>query len=855
MEALQDWSRSCRLCSSWPSSDKLNDPEVVCRDSFDSDLLPALGARSHSFLSMRKNLILPYDPRYRCWETFLILLVIYTAWMSPFELGFIRQSLLPYIAADFVVDCFFTVDIFLTFFVAYVDTKTCLLVNRRSQIATRYLKSGFALDVASTFPIQALAFLQPYRQGRTYSALNMLRLWRLKRVSRFFTRLERDIRFTYFWIRCLKLLCVTMLAVHCAGCFYFLLATWYPKDEKTWIGSVLPTFREESPWICYIYSMYWSITTLTSVGYGDLHAQNCTEMVFEIFYMFFNLGLTAYIIGNMTNLVVHVTSRTRKFRDSVQGITNFVERNGLPQRLRHQMIDHIRLKFRTESLKHDEIMPNLPKAIRSAISQHLFFPTLENAYLFHGTSQDFLVQLVSEMKAEYFPPREDIILQNEAPGEFYIVVSGTMDLYTQTYGIEELAGVAKPGDVVGEIGVLCFRPQPFTVRTRKLSQLLRINRVNFMNIVQANIKDGQIIVDNLCKHLKASKNPCLLEVANEIEETIAVGQGGSALSLRYAALVGSHELMLQLVMQDIDLNIADHCGRTPLHIAAANGHLECTGVLLDYGADPNTQDFDGSVPLWEAIKGGHASVAQLLWENKAVLNHKLDGDLLCNAVQKENIDILKDLIKFGANVNSIGSDGYSALHIATAKNLLHFADILLCNGGKANVPSNFVSQGGHSYGLNGALLVSSNLVSPRVNFDRQVMFKNDRSLSSGRNRHHERQHNFSDSKQILSARFVEGRMKAMHFEQSLFKVVSTESYNSSYNYPKRVTIFKHPSSSSGQEGEKGVGNVIALPRSFEELIKVAGEKLNMKPETVFSSEGAEIEELEVIRDNDKLFFL
>lgn len=32
---------------------------------------------------------------------------------------------------------------------------------------------------------------------------------------------------------------------------------------------------------------------------------------------------------------------------------------------------------------------------------------------------------VSEMKAEYFPPREDIILLNEAPSEFYIVVNGS----------------------------------------------------------------------------------------------------------------------------------------------------------------------------------------------------------------------------------------------------------------------------------------------------------------------------------------------------------------------------------------------------------------------------------------------
>lgn len=84
----------------------------------------------------------------------------------------------------------------------------------------------------------------------------------------------------------------------------------------TWIGASMPDFRERSLWIRYVTSMYWSITTLTTVGYGDLHAQNTTEMIFDTFYMLFNLGLTAYLIGNMTNLVVHGTSRTRKFVSS-----------------------------------------------------------------------------------------------------------------------------------------------------------------------------------------------------------------------------------------------------------------------------------------------------------------------------------------------------------------------------------------------------------------------------------------------------------------------------------------------------------------------------------------------------------
>mgnify|MGYP002776935790 CR=1 FL=1 len=60
-----------------------------------------------------------------------------------------------------------------------------------------------------------------------------------------------------------------------------------------------------------------------------------------------------------------------------------------------------------------------------------------------------------------------------------------------------MIGNAKAGDVIGEIGALCYRPQPYTVRSSKLSQLLRVDRNTFLNIVQGNPVDGQIVIDNL----------------------------------------------------------------------------------------------------------------------------------------------------------------------------------------------------------------------------------------------------------------------------------------------------------------------------------------------------------------------
>lgn len=91
---------------------------------------------------------------------------------------------------------------------------------------------------------------------------------------------------------------------------YYWLATQNKTPENTWIGKKIHDFKDRNIWLGYIYSIYWSIVTLTTVGYGDLHAVNTGEKLFSILYILFNIGLTAYIIGNMTSLVVHSTIRT-----------------------------------------------------------------------------------------------------------------------------------------------------------------------------------------------------------------------------------------------------------------------------------------------------------------------------------------------------------------------------------------------------------------------------------------------------------------------------------------------------------------------------------------------------------------
>ncbi|CAK9147165.1 unnamed protein product [Ilex paraguariensis] len=501
--------------------------------SLPTENLPSLGARSKRRFKIRRFIVSPYDRRYRAWKNFLVVLVLYSAFVIPFEFGFLEDPARLLSITDNVVNGFFAIDIVLTFFVAFHDRATYLLVDEPKKIAWKYARTWFVFDVVSIIPPDLARNIFPYFL-RIYGLFNMLRLWR--RVSAFFARLEKDSNFNYFWVRCAELTCVTLFAVHCAGCFYYFLAAHYPDPSRTWMGASMTDFLHQSLWTRYATSIYMSISTLTTVGHGDFHAKNTTEMIFSIFYMLFNLGLKVYVIGHMTNLVLHGTIRTGQFRDTIQAASSFGQRNQLPVHLQDQIIAHLCLKFRTdlEGLQQQETLDSLPKAIQSSISRFKFSSLVDKVYLFRGVSNDLIFQLASEMKAEYFLPQEDVILQHETPTDFYILVTGAVDLLVLENGAEQVVGEAKTGDLCGEIGVLCYRPQLFTVRTKQLSQLLRLNRTTFLNIILANVGDGTIIMNNLLQHLKESTDPVLEGVLLEVENMLARGRmdltrGGSNL--------------------------------------------------------------------------------------------------------------------------------------------------------------------------------------------------------------------------------------------------------------------------------------------------------------------------------------
>ncbi|KAK3011337.1 hypothetical protein RJ639_011724 [Escallonia herrerae] len=782
-------------------------------------ILPPLGASSfnqNQVESTKGRIISPMDSRYRCWETFMVLLVAYTAWVYPFEVAFLKSSpKRPLYIADTIVDAFFAVDIILTFFVAYIDPKTHLLIRDSRKIVTRYVSTWFLMDVASTIPFEALAFLftGKHKVGLSLNLLGILRFWRLRRVKQFFTRLEKDIRFSYFWVRCARLFAVTLFTVHSAGCLAYLLADQYPHEGRTWIGAKDPNFRETSHWIRYISAMYWSITTMTTVGYGDLHAVNTVEMIFIFFFMLFNLGLTAYIIGNMTNLVVEGTRRTMEFRESIESASNFVSRNRLPPRLKEQILAYMCLRFKAERLNQQQVIDQLPKTICKSIRQHLFLPTVEKVYLFKSVSKEILMLLVADMKAEYIPPREDVIMQNEAPEDVYIIVSGEVELIDCETEQEQVVGALRSRDMFGEVGALCCRPQAYTYRTKTLSQLLKLKTSALIEAMQTKRPDNVVMLKNFLQHHKKLKDLNIGDfLLDGVEED---GDPNMTINLLTVASTGNAAFLDELLKAGLDPDNGDSKGRTPLHIAASKGHEECVLVLLKHACNIHLRDANCNTALWDAISSNHNSIFRILYHWASLSNPYTAGDLLCTASKRNDLTVMKELLKHGLNVDSKDSHGTTALQVAMAENHEDMVELLVMNGADVN--------NDHTVKYRFSSKMLNEMLQKREIGHRITVPADTMNCELGLNWDGE----------------AEGRQKGPAL------------------YPLRVSVYRGHPLIRKETGCTQAGWLIRLPSSLMELKSIAGNKFGFDATNAIVTHegGAEIDSIEVIRDNDKLFIV
>jgi hypothetical protein len=56
----------------------------------------------------------------------------------------------------------------------------------------------------------------------------------------------------------------------------------------------------------YVASFYWALTTLSTVGYGDISAETFLERIFAMIIMFTGVLYISFVVSNLTSMMTQI---------------------------------------------------------------------------------------------------------------------------------------------------------------------------------------------------------------------------------------------------------------------------------------------------------------------------------------------------------------------------------------------------------------------------------------------------------------------------------------------------------------------------------------------------------------------
>jgi hypothetical protein len=145
----------------------------------------------------------------------------------------------------------------------------------------------------------------------------------------------------------------------------------------------------------YIDALYWSLTTMTTIGYGDRGPQTKDEILFVMFAEVFGLAFFALLLTQINNVNDVLGETTQEKNDEKNAVVRFLKDNHLGDVLIDQVVRF--LNFRSSVLAgnsysdDDDRFASLSPFLKRQIQIALYRPVLKRVPLF-GWNEDDLAE-------------------------------------------------------------------------------------------------------------------------------------------------------------------------------------------------------------------------------------------------------------------------------------------------------------------------------------------------------------------------------------------------------------------------------------------------------------------------------
>ncbi|XP_030564137.1 potassium voltage-gated channel subfamily H member 8 isoform X1 [Drosophila novamexicana] len=400
----------------------------------------------------KSRLILPHYGVFKgIWDWVILVATFYVALMVPYNAAFAKADRQTMVS-DVIVEALFIVDILLNFRTTFVSRKGEVVSNSK-QIAINYFRGWFALDLLAALPFDHLYASDLYDGEESH--IHLVKLTRLLRLARLLQKIDRYSQHTAM-ILTLLMFSFT-LAAHWLACIWYVIAVkeyeWFPESNIVLFTGWLQLLAERknasvailTTAETYSTALYFTFTSLTSVGFGNVSANTTAEKVFTIIMMLIGALMHAVVFGNVTAIIQRMYSRRSLYESKWRDLKDFVALHNMPKELKQRIEDYFQTSW---SLSHGidiyETLREFPEELRGDVSMHLHREILQLP-IFEAASQGCLKLLSLHIKTNFCAPGEYLIHKGDALNYIYYLCNGSMEVIKD----DMVVAILGKGDLVG----------------------------------------------------------------------------------------------------------------------------------------------------------------------------------------------------------------------------------------------------------------------------------------------------------------------------------------------------------------------------------------------------------------------
>ena len=412
------------------------------------------------------------------WDIAQVFFLVYVALLVPVRTGFGDLNsieLKPFHFAWFVdacVDLYFIVDIVVNFRTGYIDADG-MIENRPGLIARHYLRTWFIIDFVSCLPVSYVAqAMKDQDQGmgnldggqmkavRILRLLKLTKLLRLSRMKSLIRKYEDYIEGIGSFIKLVSATVVVLFTAHLIACLWHLVGgdevirgelvlgwisqEWPQLAGHIADGEVVPTvvsnetlYNEVAFSERYLVAVYWSITTLSTVGFGDVTPNTQNERIFNIFAMIFGCLMFATIIGTVSSVAMGQKLLEEKVTRQLAELREFLQSKGINKPLRIRVRRFMETLYTAKSgFDEAEVLRQLPPPMAQEVLHCLYHDQISAVPMFRSLEDGALSAICMRMRP-FKAMKEDWIYRvGEAGREIYIIIEGAVALRSEVIGVK-----------------------------------------------------------------------------------------------------------------------------------------------------------------------------------------------------------------------------------------------------------------------------------------------------------------------------------------------------------------------------------------------------------------------------------